>query len=113
MHLPRRKSKQARAVDKLRAAAGARRRSGPARMAGSVRKKVGRSGPAKIVEGAGMAGRAAGRSGKATAVYTGRKAAGKRAPLLVSLPIFAGASIASFIAVRKMRRGLKQTVPDP
>jgi hypothetical protein len=30
----------------------------------------------------------------------------------VSLPVFAGASIASFIAVYKMRRGVKQTVPD-
>jgi hypothetical protein len=92
MHLGRRKSRQARAVDKLRG-------------------KVKRSGPAKTVQGAGMAGRAAGRSGKAMAAYTGRKAAGKRAPLLVSLPVLAGASIASVIAVRKMRRGVKQTVP--
>jgi hypothetical protein len=30
----------------------------------------------------------------------------------VGLPVLAGASIASFIAVRKMRRGIKQTVPD-
>ena len=77
-----------------------------------VRGKVKRSGPAKTLHGAGMFGRAAGRSGKATAVYTGRKATGKRAPLLVSLPLFAGASFASFVAVRKMRRGVKQTVPD-
>jgi hypothetical protein len=89
-----------------------RRKSRPARVADSVRGKVKRSGPAKTVQGAGMAGRAAGRSGKAMAVYTGRKATGKRAPLLASLPVFAGASIASFIAVRKMRRGVKQTVPD-
>jgi hypothetical protein len=82
-------------------------------MADAARDKVKRSGPAKTVKGAGMAGRAAGRSGKAMAVYTGRKAAGKRAPLLKSLPVFAGASIASFFAVRKMRRGVKQTVPDP
>ena len=90
-----------------------RRKSKPARLIGSVRHKVKGSGPAKIVEGAGMAGRAAGRSGTATAVYAGRKAAGKRAPLLVSLPVFAGASIASFFAIRKLRRGVKQTVPDP
>jgi hypothetical protein len=77
----------------------------------SVRHKVQGSGPAKTVQGAGLAGRAAGRAGKGMAIYTGRKAAGKRAPLLVSLPIFAGASIASMIAVRKMRRGIKQTVP--
>jgi hypothetical protein len=81
-------------------------------MTGSVRDNVKRSGPAKTLQGAGMAGRAAGRSGKAMAAYAGRKAAGKRAPLLVSLPVFAGASIASFIAVYKMRRGVKQTVPD-
>jgi hypothetical protein len=74
--------------------------------------KVKRSGPAKTVQGIGMAGRAAGRSGKATAVYAGRKAAGKRAPLLKTLPLFAGASIAGFLAVRKLRRGAKQTVPD-
>ena len=111
MNLRRRKSRPARAVDKLRGAAGGRRKSKPARMAKSLRDKVKRSGPATTIEGAGIAGRAAGRSGKAMAVYTRRKATGKRAPLLVSLPIFAGASIASFIAVRKMRRGVKQTVP--
>ena len=110
MRFRRRKSRRARAVDKLRGA-GRRRKSKPARTADSLRGKVKRSGPAKTVQGAGMAGRAAGRSGKAVAVYTGRKAAGKRAPLLVSLPVLAGASIASFIAVRKMRRGVKQTVP--
>jgi hypothetical protein len=88
-----------------------RRKSKPARAADALRGKVKRSGPAKIAEGAGMAGRAAGRSGKAIAVYTGRKAAGKRAPLLVSLPVLAGASIAGVMAVRKMRRGVKQTVP--
>ena len=85
-----------------------RRKSKPARMA----KKVKRSGPGKTVEGAGMAGLAAGRSGKAMAVYGSRKARGKRAPLLVSLPVLAGASVASFMAIRKMRRGVKQTVPD-
>ena len=105
MNIRRRKSRQARAVDKLRDVAGGRRKS-------SVRDKIKRSGPAKTIQGAGMAGRAAGRSGKAMAVYTGRKATGKRAPLLVSLPVFAGASIASLIAVRKMRRGVKQTFPD-
>jgi hypothetical protein len=89
-----------------------RRKSMPARVTDSVRGKVKRSGPARTLQGAGMAGRVAGRSGKAMAVYTGRKAAGKRAPLLVSLPIFAGASIASFMAVRKIRRGVKQTIPD-
>ena len=109
MNLRRRKSRRARAVEKLRGAA--RRKSKSARMTESLRKKVKRSGPAKTVQGAGMAGRAAGRGGKAAAVYTGRKAAGKRAPLLVSLPVFAGASIAGFLAVRKMRRGVKQTVP--
>jgi hypothetical protein len=88
-----------------------RRRSKPARAADSVRRKVKRSGPAKTAAGAAMAGRAAGRSGKATAVYAGRKAAGKRAPLLVTLPMFAGASVAGFFAVRKMRRGVKQTAP--
>jgi hypothetical protein len=88
-----------------------RRKSKAARMTGSLRDKVRRSGPARTVQGAGMAGRAAGRSGKAMAVYAGRKASGKRAPLLVSLPVLAGASIAGFIAVRKMRRGVKQTVP--
>jgi hypothetical protein len=100
-------------MDKLRGVVSDRRKSRAARMAGSARGKVKRSGPAETVRGAGMAGRAAGRSGKAMAVYTGRKAAGKRAPLLVSLPVFAGASVASFIAIRKMRRGIKQTVPDP
>jgi hypothetical protein len=74
--------------------------------------KAKRSGPAKTVQGAGMAGRALGRSGKEMAAYTTRKATGKRAPLLVSLPVFAGSSIATFIAVRKMRRGVKQTVPN-
>jgi hypothetical protein len=112
MNLRRRKSRRARAVEKLRGVAGGRRKSGPARITDSVRKGVKRSGPAKTVQGAGMAGRAAGRSGKAMAVYTGRKATGKRAPLLVSLPVFAGASIGTFMAVRKMRRGAKQTVPD-
>ena len=106
MNLRRRKSRPARAVEKLRRAAGGRRTSTSA-----LRDKVKRSGPAKTVQGAGMAGRAAGRSGRAMAVYTGRKAARKRAPLLVSLPLFAGASIASFVAVRKLRRGVKQTVP--
>ena len=89
-----------------------RRKSRPARIADSARKKVKRSGPAKTVQGAGMAARAAGRGGKATAIYTGRKAMGKRAPLLKTLPVFAGASIASFMAVRKMRRGVKQSVPE-
>ena len=93
MHLRRRKSRTARAADKLR-------------------RKAKRSGPGKTAQGAGMAGRAAGRSGKAVAAYTGRKAAGKRAPLLASLPALAGASVAGFFAVRKMRRGAKQTVPD-
>jgi hypothetical protein len=78
----------------------------------AVRHKAKRSGPAKILQGAGMAGRASGRSGQAMAGYAARKATGKRAPLVASLPVFAGASIASFIAVRKMRRGVKQTVPD-
>jgi hypothetical protein len=112
MNLRRRESRRARAVDTLRDVAGGRRKSKPARMTESVRRRVERSGPAQTVQGAGMAGRAAGRSGKAIAVYTGRKAAGKRAPLLVSLPIFAGASIASFFALRKMRRGVKQTIPN-
>jgi hypothetical protein len=89
MDLRRRKSRRARAVDTLRGAAAGRRKSTSAR----------------------MAGRAAARSGKAMAVYAGRKAAGKRTPLLVSLPVFAGASIAGFMAVRKMRRGVKQTAP--
>src|SRR4051794_4522532 len=111
MNLRRRKTRQARAVDKLRAAAGGRRQSKPARMTDSLRDKVKRGGPAKTVQGAAMAGRAAGRSGRAIAGYTGRKAAGKRVPLLVSLPLFAGASISGFIAVRKMRRAVKQTLP--
>jgi hypothetical protein len=81
-------------------------------MTDSVRGRAKRSGPGKVVQGAGLAGRATGRGGKAMAVYAGRKAAGKRAPLLVSLPIFAGASIASVIALHKMRRGAKQTIPD-
>ena len=112
MNLRRRKSRRARAAQKLRDVAGGHRKGKPARMADSVRGKVTRSGPGKTAQGAAMAGRAAGRSGKATAEYAGRKAAGKRAPLLRSLPVFAGASIASFIAVRKLRRGVKQTVPD-
>src|SRR3954452_8737926 len=111
MNLRRRKSRRARAVDKLRGAAPAHRKSKPAHMTKSLRKTVKRSGPAKTVAGAGMAGRAAGRSGKAMAVYTRRKAAGKRAPLIVSMPVFAAASIAGFLAVRKMRRGVKQTAP--
>src|SRR3954451_19460631 len=111
MNLRRRKSRQARAVDKLRGAAGGRRKSKPARMTESLRDKVKGSGPATTVQGAGIAGRAAGRSGKAMAVYTRRRATGKRAPLLVSLPVFARASIAGFFALRKMRRGVKQTVP--
>jgi hypothetical protein len=90
-----------------------RRKSKPARMTDAVRDTVERSGPAKTVQGAGMAGRAAGRGGKATAVYAGRKVGGKRAPLLRTLPLFAGASVASLIALRKMRQGFKQTVPDP
>jgi hypothetical protein len=81
-------------------------------MTDSLRDEVKRSGPAKTVQGAGMAGRAAGRSGKAMAVYAGRKAAGKRTPLLVGLPAVAGASVAGFLAVRKMRRGVKQAVPQ-
>lgn len=84
-----------------------RRKSAPARL----RDKVKRSGPAKTAAGAGMAGRAAGRSGKAMAVYTGRKAAGKRAPALKAAPVLAGASIAGLFAVRRMRRGVKQTAP--
>src|SRR3954453_4332888 len=112
MHLRRRKSKQARAMEKLRGVTGRRRKSKSARMPASGRDKGKRSGPTETARGAGMAGRAAGRSGKAMAVYTGRKATGKRAPLLVSLPLFAGASIGSVIAIRKMRRGIKQTVPD-
>src|SRR4051812_46250103 len=112
MNLRGRRSRRARVVGKLREGAGGRRKSKPGRMTDSVRDTITHSGPATTVQGAGMAGRAAGRGGKAMAVYTGRKAAGKRAPLLVRLPIFAGASIASFIAVRKMRRGVKQTVPD-
>jgi hypothetical protein len=81
-------------------------------MTHSARRRVKRSGPGQTVQGAGMAARAAGRTGRATAVYTGRKATGKRAPLLMTLPAFAGASIAGFVAVRKMRRGVKQTFPD-
>ena len=112
MNLHRGKSRRDRAVEKLRGVAGGRRKSKPARLTDSLRGKVKRSGPGKTVQGAGMVGRSAGRSGKAMALYTGRKAAGKRAPLLVSLPAFAGASIASFIAIRRMRRGVKQTLPD-
>jgi hypothetical protein len=89
-----------------------RRKSRRARVTDALRGKVTRSGPAKAVQGAGMAGRAVGRSGQGVAVYTGRRVAGKRAPLLVSLPVFAGASIAGFLAVRKMRRGVKQTIPE-
>lgn len=107
MNLRRRKSRRDRAVDKLRGLAGRRRKSKPARMADKVK----RSGPGKTAQGAGMAGRAAGRHGKAVATYTRRKAAGKRAPLLMSLPLFAGASFAGFMAARKMRRGVKQTAP--
>jgi hypothetical protein len=73
---------------------------------------VKRSGPAKLAQGAGGVGRAAGRSGKAMARYGGRKATGRRAPLLVSAPALAGASIATFFAVRKLRRGAKQTLPE-
>ena len=111
MNLRRRKSRRARAVEKLRSAVPGQRKSKAARTTDSLRKKVKRSGPAKTVQGAGMAGRAAGRSGKAAVAYTGRKASGKRAPLLVGLPALAGASIAGFLAVRKMRRGVKQTGP--
>ena len=85
-----------------------RRKGKPAR----ALDKVKRSGPGKTAQGAGMAGKAAGRSGKAVAVYAGRKAAGKRTPMLAALPVVAGASVAGFLAVRKMRRGVKQTVPD-
>lgn len=81
-------------------------------MADSVRDKVRRSGPAKTIQGVGMAGQAAGRSAKAMGVYADRKAAGRRAPMLATLPVLAGASIVSFIALRKMRRGVKQTLPD-
>jgi hypothetical protein len=77
----------------------------------SLRGRVAHSGPAKVAQGAGQAGRAAGLSGKAMARYGGRKATGKRAPLLVTAPAFAGASIATFLAVRKLRRGAKQTLP--
>ena len=80
-------------------------------MADSVRDKVESSGPGKTVQGAGMAGVATARHGKAMATYAGRKASGKRMPLLVTLPAFAGASFAGFMAVRKMRRGVKQTAP--
>jgi hypothetical protein len=110
MRFRRRKSSRARAVDKLRRA-GRRRKSKSARMADSVRGTIKRSGPGKTAQGAGMAGRAAGRGGKAMALYVGRKAAGKRAPLLASLPVLAGAAIGSLFAVRKMRRGVKQTAP--
>jgi hypothetical protein len=113
MNLRRRKSMRARVVDRLRALGPRPGNRTPARITESVCRNVARSGPGKTVQGAGMAGRAAGRGGKALAVYAGRKAAGKRAPLLVSLPVFAGASVASFVAVRKMRQGVKQTVPDP
>ena len=89
MKLRRRKSRRARALDSVRD-----------------------SGPAKMAQGAGGVGRAAGRSGKAMARYSRRKATGKRAPLLVSAPAFAGASIATFLAVRKLRRGAKQTLPE-
>jgi hypothetical protein len=106
-----RKSRKARAVAALRELAGGRRKSKPARMTDSMGKKLKRSGPARTVQGAGGAGKATGRGGKAVAVYAGRKAAGKRAPLLASLPLFAGASIAGFMALRKMRRGVKQTAP--
>ena len=71
--------------------------------------------PVTFLAGAGLplgSGRL-GPSGEAVAAYTGRKATGKRAPLLVSIPLFAGASVASFFAVRKMRRGVKQTAPAP
>jgi predicted transcriptional regulator len=112
MNLRRRKSRRARAADKLRDLTGRRRKSKPARITDSVRDKVKRSGPAKTVQGAGMAGQAAGRSAKAMGAYADRKVAGKRAPLLVSLPFLAGASVTSFLAVRKMRRGVKQTLPD-
>jgi hypothetical protein len=86
-----------------------RRKSRPARIADKVK----HSGPATTLQGAGLAGLAAGRSGKATARYAGRKATGRRMPLLVTLPAFAGASVAGLIAVRKMRKGAKQTLPDP
>jgi hypothetical protein len=83
MHLRRRKSRRARAVDAVRESA-----------------------PGKLAEGAGAVGLAAGRSGQAMAGYGRRKATGKRAPLLVSAPALAGASIATFFAVRKLRRGM-------
>jgi hypothetical protein len=89
-----------------------RRKSKPARIAHSARKKVKKSGAAKTAQGAGKAGQAAGRTGKAMVVYAGRKAEGKRTPLLVGIPAVAGASVAGFLAVRKMRRGAKQTVPQ-
>src|ERR1700750_1984315 len=98
MDLRRRKSRKARAADTLRNAAPGRRRSKPARMSRSLRGKLKGSGAATTLSGAGMAGRAAGRHGKAMAKYTGRKAAGKRAPLLATLPLFAGASIAGVFA---------------
>ena len=89
-----------------------RGQSKAARTRDAVRGKVKRSGPAETVKGVRMAGRAAGRSGQAMAVYTGRKAAGKRAPWLTTVPLFAGASIASLIAARRLRRGIRKTVPD-
>jgi hypothetical protein len=110
MSLLRRKSRRQRAADKVRDAVPGGK-SKPARVAGSVRDKVEGSGPGKTLQGAGMAGVAAGRHGKATAVYSGRKASGKRMPLLRTLPLFAAASFASFLAVRKMRQGVKQTAP--
>jgi hypothetical protein len=112
MNLRRRKSRRARAADKLRGVVGRRRKSKPARAAGALGDKVKRTGPGKTAQGAGMAGRAAGRHTKAVAAYASRKARGKRAPLLVTLPLFAGASIGGFMAARKMRQGVKQTVPE-
>jgi hypothetical protein len=112
MRLGRRKSRRARAADALRGVAPGRRGRRPARALDSVRGRVAHSGPAKTAQGARQAGRAAGRTGKAVAVYGGRKAAGKRAPLLISVPALAGASIATFLAVRKLRRGAKETVPE-
>jgi hypothetical protein len=88
MNLRRRKSRRARALDRVK-----------------------HSGPAKMAQGAGGLGLAAGRGGKAMAGYAGRKAAGRRAPLLVSAPALAGASLATFLAVRKLRRGAKRTAP--
>ena len=88
-----------------------RRKSRTARLADSARKKVKRSGAAKTAKGAGKAGQAAGRSGKAVAKYAGRKASGKRTPILVGAPAVAGASVAGFLAMRKMRRGVKESDP--